>query len=152
MLVSIKTRGGVPLYKTWWHRVSKEELLLSRRQKGSRTDWQNTSAQRVISPTGGRGITVTEKSESTKAFPLVTVAQGKWGLWGVPDKGKSLLIRSRWGRDRDLLEPPGRHLGPLGLLTGMCHIRGLGHQDLFQKWGPGVSQAVAERSGFGERK
>lgn len=51
-----------------------------------------------------------EKMIVRKPFP--TVAQGEWSFEVVPDKGKSQLIRWRWGRDKDLLELLQKHLGP----------------------------------------
>lgn len=83
------------------------------------------------------------------------VAQGKWSLWGVPDKEKSQLIRRRWGTDTtaEVLGAPERKsaclLGPPWLINrDMSHQR-LGHLELFQNLGQCFS-SIAKRLKFGE--
>ena len=143
-VVSSKKRGGMSSFirggdAQYGFQCLRSSCCSLRHRKG-----QNAAAQRVICPTGGRSITLVGKNDSKKAIPHG--GSGGVELWGVPDKGKSQLIRWRWGRDKDLLELLQKHLGPWwgsqasswghpGLLIGMCHIRGLGHLRLFQKLG-----------------
>lgn len=126
----------------------KEQLLLSEKQRQSHMPWQTAQLKEQFPPQE------VEVSPSLKKM-IQGIHSPRW-LRGSKAfevnhiKGVSSLDRG--GEGQVCWHHQAATWGPCQLIDRDVSHQRLGHLDLFQNLGPSVFQAVAERSGFREKK